>query len=211
MNALVAVRALGDETRAISSAKRARVAQDVATQQSSTKAADALAAQVKAAQTAATSTKAAEAEASAVKASESTSTKATQTTSNSTTARVINKELDRDAFLQLLVYQLQNQDPLNPTDNGEMIAQLAQFSALEQMNNLNESFTTVSENIDRLNFVSASSLVGRTVAGTDSEGTAIEGKVERVYMDVESGGVYLMVGTTPVALTDIQRIDGVAS
>jgi len=210
MNALVAIRALGDETRAVSSAKRARVAQDVATQQSSTKAADALAAQVKAAPTAAPSTKAAEAEASAAKGSESASTKATESTSASTTARVLNKELDRDAFLQLLVYQLQNQDPLNTTDNSEMIAQLAQFSALEQMNNLNESFTTVTESIDRLNFVSASALVGRTVSGTDLDGNAIEGTVERVYMDSDNS-VYLMVGTTPVALADIQRIDGVAS
>jgi flagellar basal-body rod modification protein FlgD len=210
MNALVAIRALGDETRAVSSAKRARVAQDVATQQSSTKATDALAAQVKAAQTATPSTKAAEAEASAAKGSESTSTKATESTSDSTTARVLNKELDRDAFLQLLVYQLQNQDPLNPTDNSQMIAQLAQFSALEQMNNLNESFTTVSGSIDRLNFVSASALVGRTVSGTDLNGNVIEGTVQRVYMGSDNS-VYLMVGTTPVALTNIQRIDGVAS
>jgi flagellar basal-body rod modification protein FlgD len=210
MNALVAIRALGDETRAVSSAKRARVAQDVAIQQSSTKAAKSLAAQVKAAQTATTSTKAAEAEAGAAKGSESTSTKATESTSNSTTARVLNKELDRDAFLQLLVYQLQNQDPLNPTDNGEMIAQLAQFSALEQMNNLNESFTTVSESMDRLNFVSASALVGRTVSGTALDGNTIQGTVERVYMDSDNS-VYLMVGTTPIALTDIQHIDGVAS
>jgi flagellar basal-body rod modification protein FlgD len=206
MNALVAIRALGDETRAVSSAKRARVAQDVATQQSSTKAAEALAATAKATQTAA----AAKSTQTASTAAKATDTTTTTTSTSATTTRVIGNELDRDAFLQLLVYQLQNQDPLNPSDNSEMIAQLAQFSALEQMNNLNESFTTVSESIDRLNFVSASALVGRTVSGTDLDGNAIEGKVERVYMD-SGNSVYLMVGTTPVALTDIQRIDGVAS
>lgn len=47
-------------------------------------------------------------------------------------------EMDKDAFLKLLVTQLRYQDPLNPRDNGEFLAQLAQFSSLEQMQNMNE-------------------------------------------------------------------------
>ena len=49
-------------------------------------------------------------------------------------------ELDRDAFLNLLVTQMQNQDPLDPTDDKEFVAQMAQFSSLEQMQNLNDTF-----------------------------------------------------------------------
>ncbi|MDX9974358.1 MAG: flagellar hook capping FlgD N-terminal domain-containing protein, partial [FCB group bacterium] len=49
----------------------------------------------------------------------------------------VSNELSKDTFLQLLVNQMQNQDPLDPTDNSQMIAQLAQFSSLEQMSNLN--------------------------------------------------------------------------
>ena len=49
-------------------------------------------------------------------------------------------ELDRDAFLRLLTTQLSNQDPLNPTEDREFIAQMAQFSSLEQMQNLNDTF-----------------------------------------------------------------------
>ena len=48
------------------------------------------------------------------------------------------QQLDKDAFMQLLVTQLKNQDPLAPTDNQEFIAQLAQFSSLEEMQGVNE-------------------------------------------------------------------------
>jgi len=183
MNALVAVRALGEERRVLTAAKQAEIARASAAQQTLTKAKQATV----------------------------SPTKAADTTSGTGATRAINKELDREAFLQLLVFQLQNQDPLSPTDNAQMIAQLAQFSSLEQMNDLNTSFKTLSTEIDRLNFVSASSLVGRTVAGTDAQGVFTEGKVEQVYLDAESGGVYVMIGTTPVALANVQRINGTAA
>lgn len=51
-------------------------------------------------------------------------------------------DLDKDAFLRLLTTQLGNQDPLNPTEDREFIAQMAQFSSLEQMQNLNDTFKT---------------------------------------------------------------------
>ena len=57
-----------------------------------------------------------------------------------TTTREPRNELDRDAFLQLLIVQLQHQDPLNPMDDRDFIAQMAQFSALEQMVQLNQTF-----------------------------------------------------------------------
>lgn len=49
--------------------------------------------------------------------------------------------LGKNEFLLLLTTQLQNQDPLKPVDNTQMIAQMAQFGALEQMQNLNGQFT----------------------------------------------------------------------
>jgi flagellar basal-body rod modification protein FlgD len=102
---------------------------------------------------------------------------------NTENDRLAVPELDRDAFLQLLVIQLQNQDPLEPADNQQMLAQLAQFSALEQMNNLNESFELLSGNFDQLNFISASELLGRRVSGVDLNGVPRQGVVESVHLD----------------------------
>ncbi|WP_353095307.1 flagellar hook capping FlgD N-terminal domain-containing protein [Tissierella praeacuta] len=61
------------------------------------------------------------------------------------TAKSSNNDLDKDAFLRLLTTQLANQDPLNPIEDREFIAQLAQFSSLEQMQNLNKTFVDKSE------------------------------------------------------------------
>ncbi|MDD4048304.1 MAG: flagellar hook capping FlgD N-terminal domain-containing protein, partial [Clostridia bacterium] len=64
------------------------------------------------------------------------------TDSTTTTNQNITKNnmLDKDAFLKLLVTQLQNQDATNPVDDKEFIAQMAQISSLEQMQNLNQTF-----------------------------------------------------------------------
>lgn len=56
-------------------------------------------------------------------------------------------DLDKDAFLRLLTTQLANQDPLNPMEDKEFIAQLAQFSSLEQMQNLNKNVGNLSEEL----------------------------------------------------------------
>ena len=69
-----------------------------------------------------------------------------------------NDDLDKQAFLQLLVTQLQNQDPLDPQDNSSYIAELAQFSALEQMTNV----ATNLENLGKVvNNIDTSVLVGQ--------------------------------------------------
>ncbi len=59
-------------------------------------------------------------------------------------------DLDKNAFLRLLTTQLANQDPLNPIEDREFIAQLAQFGSLEQMQNLNKTFVEKSEEMFEL-------------------------------------------------------------
>jgi len=115
-----------------------------------------------------------------------------------------NNELDRDAYLQLLVTQLSNQDPLDPVDNSQMIAQLAQFSSLEQMQNLNDSFETLTGNVDQLNFISAQGLLGRYVEGLDLDGNPIKGEVESVALN--GSIVVLTVGGKPMAMSGVMAI-----
>lgn len=73
------------------------------------------------------------------------------------------KELDKNAFLELMVAQLNNQDPLNPQENGEFIAQLAQFSSVEGIENLNNTVEVMSTSLQSSQALQASALVGRRV------------------------------------------------
>ncbi len=126
-----------------------------------------------------TANKVADPMASTAKAAE---TKATGTETEETSGQPT-KELGRDAFLQLLVLELQNQDPLEPVKNSEMVAQLAQFSSLEQMEALNGSFENLSGNVDQLNFISAQGLLGKYVEGLNEDGEVTTGFVDSVYLD----------------------------
>lgn len=93
--------------------------------------------------------------------------------------------LDKDAFLQLLVCQMQNQDPLNPSTDTEFVSQLATFSQLEQLQNL----SSTSEKSQ------AFSLVGKDVVlkTTDSNGkeTYVTGTVD--FLNINAKGVKLSV------------------
>jgi flagellar basal-body rod modification protein FlgD len=72
-------------------------------------------------------------------------------------------ELGQTAFLELMITQLSNQDPLSPQDNAQFIAQLAQFSSVEGLQRLNESFDSFAGNFTSNRALQASSLVGRSV------------------------------------------------
>lgn len=77
--------------------------------------------------------------------------------------REVNKELGKTEFLELLVAQLNNQNPLDPQDNGEFVAQLAQFSTLEGIEKLNDSMGDILNGVHSSQALQASSLVGRKV------------------------------------------------
>jgi flagellar basal-body rod modification protein FlgD len=99
------------------------------------------------------------------------------TSSTSSLSSANTQALDKDDFLKLLVTQLQNQDPLNPADSTEFVTQLAQFSSLEQLQNVNENIKIVQLFDQSINNSQAVTFVGKTVKASgcmfelDDEGT----------------------------------------
>lgn len=74
--------------------------------------------------------------------------------------------LGKDAFLQLMIAQLQHQDPTAPMDNSEFIAQMAQFTTLEQMQNMTSSIEDLVEMQSQSQLIEYSGFLGRTVSWT---------------------------------------------
>ncbi len=84
------------------------------------------------------------------------------------TRKVGNPELDKDAFFKLMLTQLQNQDPTNPLESHEMAAQLAHFSSIEQLNNMNATLKNI-QNQGKPDMTSQYlGLIGKSVKGDSS-------------------------------------------
>lgn len=115
------------------------------------------------------------------------------------TERVPKKVLDKNDFLNLLIAQLKNQDPLEPQSNEEFIATMAQFSSLEAMSSI-DSTTQYSKAMD---------MVGKTVTIQEDNGDSVTGTVEKVSTD-EDGKVYVYVGGEAYSLSDVQEFQASA-
>lgn len=100
---------------------------------------------------------------------------------------------DQQMFLELMVAQLRYQDPLNPTDSAEFLAQTAQFTALEKMQQVADQTAMLVSS--QLAF-GASALIGRTVSWTDADGVDRTGTV--------SGTTFLPTG--PVLTVDGEEV-----
>lgn len=101
--------------------------------------------------------------------------------------RKIKQQLDKDDFMMLMIAQLKNQDPTNPVDDKQSIAQMAQFSSLEQMSNMSRDFKLMATMIGNNN---AASVLGKSV-DVDAGNREISGVVQSVEM-----------GETPQILVD---------
>ncbi|TCP58824.1 flagellar basal-body rod modification protein FlgD [Tumebacillus sp. BK434] len=113
----------------------------------------------------------------------------------------IKRELDRDAFLKILVTQLANQDPTQPMQDREFIAQMAQFSSLEQMNKVAASNLLV---VQMNAMTLGAQLLGNTVSYANDLGETVTGKVTGV--NTVSGTVKVQVGKDLVDLGAIVTI-----
>lgn len=122
-------------------------------------------------------------------------------TGGKTTTSAGSDELGKDAFLKLLVAQLKYQDPMNPLQGADFIAQTAQFTLVEK---IEEMAQQNAQGLVTQRIAQASALVGRAVSYTDSDGTSHTGTVASVK--VLASGPVLVVGTDEVALTSVTEI-----
>jgi len=114
-------------------------------------------------------------------------------------SRSVDNDLGKDAFLKLLITQLQHQDPLEPMDDQDFIAQIAQFSSLEQMQNLNNSFS----------YSMGFSLMGKYISAIIPDEKT--GEIKYVAGEVSavrsvSGEVYLVVNGEDVPIGKVSSV-----
>lgn len=111
----------------------------------------------------------------------------------------VNNDLDKQAFLKLLVAQMKYQDPMQPTDNTEYVSQLAQFSSLEAMNNMSQS----------VDLQRATGLIGKVVTATKTDSvtgvvTETTGSVQ--FVSQSGSKTYLTINGDQYDLEEISKI-----
>lgn len=114
-----------------------------------------------------------------------------------------NAQIGENQFLQLLVAQMKSQDPLEPTTNQEFLGQLAQFSTLSGIEQLNANF---SDMMSLQQLTQGSNLIGKQVAYTNSNNVGVTGVVQS--LSVVNGKVQLQVGSDSVTL---DKVTGIAA
>ena len=121
-----------------------------------------------------------------------------------TTATSTDKNaLGKDDFLKLMVAQMKNQDPMNPSDDKDNIAQMAQFSSLEQITNLANA---TQELANRLSLTQNVGLLGHTVTYTGDDGNAVSGTVDGLDLDAKGTTTLSVAGRTGVDPSDITSV-----
>lgn len=111
------------------------------------------------------------------------------------------RDLDKNAFLQLLVAQLRYQDPLQAQDSQSFINQMVQFTTLEQIGNM-QSLLTQLALFSELS--QGTALIGRRVSLAGPDGETVEGVVEKVT--VSDNSVYLSVGGSSYGLAQLREV-----
>jgi len=124
----------------------------------------------------------------------STSTSETSSSSSSSSSLMPTQTLNQQDFLNLLVTELQNQDPMNPMSDTDFIAQMAQFSTLQQSQ---QTYQSISE-------TQATNLIGATVTVAGTGQAAATGAVTSVLMN--SGSPQIVVNGQPYSLSEIQSV-----
>ena len=120
------------------------------------------------------------------------------TNKTSTDAGASKSVADQDTFLKLLVAQLKYQDPSNPADSTQFLAQTAQFTQVEKLGQ-------IAEMMQAQQLIGASALVGRTVTYQDANGMTQTGVVTKTKLNGDSEPM-LQIGNTDVALSKVMEV-----
>ncbi|HMK43727.1 MAG TPA: flagellar hook capping FlgD N-terminal domain-containing protein [Dissulfurispiraceae bacterium] len=119
----------------------------------------------------------------------------------STTTKKSNSELDQQDFMNLLITQLKNQDPLNPMKDTEFIAQLASFNSLKEMTSVNTNLQKLLTAQNSQNSAVAVGLIGKEIV--DVNGT--KGTVTSVSI-ADDGTVNLVVNGSKISYSDVRTV-----
>lgn len=129
-----------------------------------------------------------------------------QALKNPSAVKQSNDRLGKDDFLKILISQMKNQDPLEPMKDKEFIAQMAQFSSVEQMTNMASSQASMLNEIKmlRASLGAMSSMIGKQVYWLDENAQMQNGVVKAV--SVKDGNTNLMVNGKPVPLEKVELV-----
>jgi flagellar basal-body rod modification protein FlgD len=135
-----------------------------------------------------------------------TTTGTTATTATATTKKTDasgNQILGKDDFLKLMVAQLKNQDPMNPADDKDNIAQMAQFSSLEQITNL---ASATQELATRMSVTQNIGLLGHDVTYTKADGSTATGTVDGLDLTADGTAKLSVAGQAGIDPTTVTSV-----
>jgi flagellar basal-body rod modification protein FlgD len=132
-------------------------------------------------------------------------------TSNATTGATDRLASDKETFLKLLVAQLTNQDPLNPTEDKEFITQLAQFTSLEQLQSINTGVGTLNTTMYQTQMLSAATYIGKSIVASgnqitkisDEENTYTTDIIYTLDQDIKRGEVHIFDAAGNLKYSDV--------
>jgi flagellar basal-body rod modification protein FlgD len=129
-----------------------------------------------------------------------------QTSSQSSTSTNSFQSLTAQDFLNMMVEELKDQDPTNPTDSSQILQEVSQIDAIQS----NTQLTTTLQGVQLgQNIATASALIGMSVVGTDASGNSVNGTVSSA--SINNGAAQLQIGSSSIPLSNVTQVNGYGS
>lgn len=135
------------------------------------------------------------------------SSNSTTSTSSGSSGTNDLRNVDMDGFLKLLIAQMQNQDPLSPMENTEIMEQISQIRSISATDKLTDTLDSV---LMGQNLATASSMIGKKVTALTDDAKNVTGVVDRVSVEADADGgnrkLRIVIGNTKVDLKNIREV-----